>query len=89
MAASLKVIVTVFAPLSGITVAKASQLGSSILQHDDIKLAAVRISSPIPRDDDALDVWDGKKMFVCVRLAGRRSHVLVEKEFGEHPCRLI
>ena len=89
MAASLNNVVTVFAPLSGITVTEAFQLRSSILQHDNIKLAAVRISSPIPRDDDALDVWDGKEMLVCVRLAVRRRHILVEIEFGEHGCCLI
>ena len=70
---------TVFAPLSGIALAEAFQLWSSILQHDDIKLAAVRISSPIPRDDDALDLWDGKNMFVRVSLPVRGRHVLVEK----------
>ena len=89
MTASLMMIVTVFTPLSGSTVAEAFQLWSGILQHDDIKLAAVRISSPIPGDDDAFDVWDGKELFVCVRLAGCRRHVLIEKEFGEHVCRLI
>jgi hypothetical protein len=88
MAVCLEV-VSAFAPLSGIAFTEALQLWPSIFQHDDVELAAVRVSSPIARHDDALDVWGGKEMFVCVRLAVRRCHVLVKKELGEHARCLI
>jgi hypothetical protein len=78
-----------FVPLSGIAVSEASQFWSSIFQHNDVKLAAIRVSSPIPRHDDPLDVRDRKETFVCVRLAVRRGHVFMKKELGEHARRLI
>ena len=81
--------VSAFVHLSGVTFAEALQLWPSIFQHDDVELAAVRVRSPIPRHDDALDVWGGKEMLVCVRLAVRGFHVLVKKELGEHARRLI
>lgn len=78
-----------FAPLSRITISEVLQLRPSIFQHDDVELAVVRISPPIPRHDDTFDVWGGKEMFVCVRLAVRRFYVLVKKELGEHARRLV
>ncbi len=79
-------VLNVFVPLSEITVTEAPQFWSSIFQHNDVKLAAIRVSSPIPRHDN---VRDRKEMFVCVRLAVCRSHVFMKKELGEHTRCLI
>ncbi len=77
-------VLSAIVPLFGITVAEALQLWSGILQHDDVELATVRVRSPIPRHDDALDAWDGEETFICVGFAVRRLHVVVKKELGEH-----
>jgi len=77
------------APLSGITVAEALQLRSGVFQHDDVKLAPVRVRSPVPWDDDALNGWDGKETLICVGLTVRRLHVLVEEKLSEHALCLV
>jgi hypothetical protein len=82
-------LVPTIAPLSGITVAEVPQLRPSVLQHDDVKLAVVCVRSPIPWDDDALYVRDGKETLVRVSLTVCRLHVLVEEELGEHALGLV
>jgi hypothetical protein len=77
------------APLAGITVTEALQLRSGILQHDDVKLAPVRVRSPVPWHDDALNVWDGKETLICVGLAVRRLHVFMKEKLSEHALCLV